>query len=121
NYRAFVIEGAHLVADFGGSISGEHGDGQSKARLLPIMFGDTLMQAFREFKALWDPQWKMNPGKVIEANRIDANLRLGTDYRPIEVTTAFRYPADHGRFSRALLRCVGVGNCRRHHDGTMCP
>jgi FAD/FMN-containing dehydrogenase/Fe-S oxidoreductase len=120
-YRAFVTDAAHLVAGFGGSISGEHGDGQSKARLLPIMFGHKLMQAFREFKSLWDPEWKMNPGKVIEAHRLDQDLRLGPEYRPIEVQTAFRYPADEGRFSRALLRCVGVGNCRRHNTGTMCP
>jgi FAD/FMN-containing dehydrogenase/Fe-S oxidoreductase len=120
-YREFAQEAATLVAHFGGSISGEHGDGQSKAELLPIMFGDTLMQAFREFKAIWDPDGKMNPGKVIDAYKLSDNLRLGADYRPIEPTTTFLFPADSGKFARALLRCVGVGNCRKHHIGTMCP
>ena len=120
-YRAFAVEAAQLVVSFGGSISGEHGDGQSKAQLLPIMFGNTLMQAFREFKSLWDPQWRLNPGKVIDAYGLDENLRLGTEYRPVEVQTHFRYPQDEGRFARTLLRCVGVGNCRKHDAGTMCP
>jgi Fe-S oxidoreductase/FAD/FMN-containing dehydrogenase len=120
-YREFATEAAQLVVSFGGSISGEHGDGQSKAQLLPIMFGNTLMQAFREFKSLWDPQWRLNPGKVIDAYGLDENLRLGTGYRPVEVETHFRYPQDEGRFARALLRCVGVGNCRKHDAGTMCP
>ena len=61
NYRKFVEEAADLVVSYGGSLSGEHGDGQSRAELLPKMFGPALIQAFREFKALWDPDWKMNP------------------------------------------------------------
>jgi FAD/FMN-containing dehydrogenase/Fe-S oxidoreductase len=120
-YREFAHEAAELVASFGGSISGEHGDGQSKAELLPIMFGDTIMQALREFKVLWDPQGKMNPGKVIDAAGMTEHLRLGASYRPIEPATTFAFPADHGKFSRALLRCVGVGECRKHDIGTMCP
>ena len=62
-------EAADLVVSYGGSLSGEHGDGQSRAELLPKMFGPELMQAFREFKSLWDPDWKMNPGKLIEPYR----------------------------------------------------
>jgi len=120
-YRQFAHEAAVLVSSFGGSISGEHGDGQSKAELLPIMFGDGIMQAFRDFKALWDPHGKMNPGKVIDAFRLSDNLRLGAGYRPIEPETTFMFPADTGKFSRALLRCVGVGDCRKHDIGTMCP
>jgi Fe-S oxidoreductase len=120
-YRAFAHAAARLVVSLGGSISGEHGDGQSKAELLPIMFGDRLVQAFRDFKAIWDPTNRMNPGKVVDAYQLDQNLRLGADYRPVEVSTYFRYPNDHGKFSRALLRCVGVGECRKHDHGTMCP
>jgi FAD/FMN-containing dehydrogenase/Fe-S oxidoreductase len=120
HYRAFLHEAAHLVVSFGGSISGEHGDGQSKAELLPIMFGDDVMQAFREFKRIWDPDWKMNPGKVIDAYRVDENLRLGTAYNPPAVKVHFHYPEDRGDFPRALLRCVGVGECRKK-GGTMCP
>ncbi|RZI45010.1 FAD-binding oxidoreductase [Herbaspirillum sp. HC18] len=119
-FRAFLHEAAHLVVSLGGSISGEHGDGQSKAELLPIMFGDELMQAFREFKGIWDPHWRMNPGKVIGAHRPDENLRLGTEYNPPTLPVHFHYPADKGDFSRTLLRCVGVGECRKK-SGTMCP
>jgi FAD/FMN-containing dehydrogenase/Fe-S oxidoreductase len=119
-FRAFLHDAAHLVVSLGGSISGEHGDGQSKAELLPIMFGDELMQAFREFKGIWDPHWKMNPGKVIDANRADQDLRIGTHYNPPELPVHFHYPQDQGSFSRTLLRCVGVGECRKK-EGTMCP
>ncbi|TCS39376.1 FAD/FMN-containing dehydrogenase [Paucimonas lemoignei] len=119
-FRDFLYEAAHLVTSLGGSISGEHGDGQSKAELLPIMFGDTLMQAFRDFKNIWDPDWKMNPGKVIGAYRADENLRLGTHYNPPAQPVHFHYPSDSGDFSRTVLRCVGVGECRKK-SGTMCP
>jgi FAD/FMN-containing dehydrogenase/Fe-S oxidoreductase len=119
-FREFLHEAAHLVTSLGGSISGEHGDGQSKAELLPIMFGDDLMQAFREFKRIWDPDGKMNPGKVIDAFRADDNLRLGTEYDPPVLPVHFHYPSDNGGFARTLLRCVGVGECRKK-SGTMCP
>ena len=120
-YRAFVHEAADLVVSYGGSLSGEHGDGQSRAELLPKMFGDELVQAFREFKALWDPQWKMNPGKVVNPYRVDENLRLGPNYHPWNPKTHFKFPEDKGTFARAALRCVGVGNCRREESKTMCP
>ena len=70
------------MLELGGSLSGEHGDGQSRAELLPKMFGDQLIQAFEEFKSIWDPDWKMNPGKVVQPYRVDENLRLGADYAP---------------------------------------
>lgn len=120
-FRAFLESAADLVISYGGSLSGEHGDGQSRAWLLPKMFGPELIEAFREFKTIWDPEWKMNPGKVIDAYDVTENLRIGTDYRPAEVTTHFRWPKDEGSFPRAILRCVGVGECRRGSDGTMCP
>ncbi|HEY6093273.1 MAG TPA: FAD-linked oxidase C-terminal domain-containing protein, partial [Gemmatimonadales bacterium] len=121
-YRAFVEAAADLVVRHGGSLSGEHGDGQSRAELLPKMFGPELVQAFREFKAIWDPAGRMNPGKVVDAFKLDENLRLGTRYRPEPIDTVFRYPGDdRGSFARATLRCVGVGECRRHEGGTMCP
>ncbi len=119
-FRSFLDEAAHLVVGFGGSISGEHGDGQSKAALLPIMFGDELMQAFRDFKRIWDPGNKMNPGKVIDAYDPTENLRLGADYAPPAQETQFRYPDDRNDFTRAALRCVGVGECRKK-TGLMCP
>ena len=121
NYRTFVEEATDLVLSYGGSLSGEHGDGQSRSELLPKMFGPELMQAFREFKNLWDPDWKMNPGRIVEPDRLDENLRLGADYRPWEPQTHFQFPEDHGSLASATLRCVGVGKCRHYEGGVMCP
>jgi len=109
------------VASLGGSISGEHGDGQSKADLLPIMFGPELVNAFGEFKKIWDPQNRMNPGKVVNAFHNNENLRLGTSYNPWQPATKFFYAEDGGNFAETSLRCVGVGKCRRGEGGTMCP
>ncbi len=120
-YRKFAEEAADLVISYGGSLSGEHGDGQARAELLPKMFGPELVQAFREFKALWDPDWKMNPGKVVEPYKLDENLRLGADYKPWEPKTHFQFPEDHGSLANATLRCVGVGKCRHDEGGVMCP
>lgn len=120
-FRAFLEDASDLVVRYGGSLSGEHGDGQSRAEFLPKMFGPELMQAFREFKAIWDPDWKMNPGKVVNAYRIDENLRLGSQYHPAQPTTQFTFPDDKGSLAYASLRCVGVGKCRRLDGGTMCP
>ena len=120
NYRKFVEEAADLVVSYGGS-SGEHGDGQSRAKLLPKMFGPELIQAFLKFKALWDPDWRMNPGKLIEPYKLDENLRLGADYKPWEPQTNFQFPEDHGSLAHATLRCVGVGKCRHDEGGVMCP
>ncbi|WP_273886830.1 FAD-binding and (Fe-S)-binding domain-containing protein [Rubrobacter naiadicus] len=121
NWRAFMEEAADLVTSYGGSLSGEHGDGQQRAEFLPKMYGEELMQAFREFKAIWDPDWKMNPGKVIDANPMTSNLNLGTDYDPHNPKTHFAYLEDGGSFANASLRCVGVGRCRDTSSGTMCP
>jgi len=120
-YRKFVEEAANLVVSYGGSLSGEHGDGQARAELLPKMFGPELMEAFRKFKTAWDPDWKMNPGKLIEPNKLDEDLRLGANYSPWEPKTHFQFPTDHGSISHAALRCVGVGKCRREEGGVMCP
>jgi Fe-S oxidoreductase len=119
-------EATDLVAvKYRGSISGEHGDGQSKAEYLHKMFGEELIGAFREFKAIWDPGGKMNPGKIVDPYRIDQNLRLGADYAPWEPETHFGFPEDGGSFAHATLRCVGVGKCRRMNgqgdQDTMCP
>ncbi|HLJ80240.1 MAG TPA: FAD-linked oxidase C-terminal domain-containing protein, partial [Ktedonobacterales bacterium] len=123
-FRAFMYEGADLVIRYGGSLSGEHGDGQARGELLTKMYGPELVEAFREFKLIWDPQNKMNPGKVVDAYRMDQNLRLGTDYAPAEPKTHFKFLEDGGSMASATLRCVGVGKCRRMDSmdgGTMCP
>ncbi|MGA8621640.1 MAG: FAD-linked oxidase C-terminal domain-containing protein [Candidatus Sulfotelmatobacter sp.] len=120
-FRKFMEEAADLVVSYGGSLSGEHGDGQSRGELLPKMFGPELVQAFREFKSAWDPAWRMNPGKLIEPYKLDENLRLGAAYSPWEPKTNFQFTADHGSLAQATLRCVGVGKCRREEGGVMCP
>lgn len=120
-YRSFVEDSARLVVDYGGSLSGEHGDGQSRGELLPIMFGENVVKAFEQTKALFDPDNRMNPGKVVHPYRLDENLRFGVDYRPAEPKVMFAYPDDDHRFSRAAARCVGVGKCRGHESGVMCP
>lgn len=120
-WRLFIDQATDLVVKYGGSFSGEHGDGQSRGEWLPKMFGPELMEAFHEFKRIWDPQWKMNPGKVIDPYRMTENLRIGPDYNPPRPETYFQFPADRHSFARASLRCVGVGECRREGGGTMCP
>jgi len=80
-----------------------------------------MIEAFREFKSIWDPQWKMNPGKLIDPYRVDENLRLGSNWNPPRVETHFQYPDDKHSFAQATERCVGAGVCRRHDGGTMCP
>ena len=125
NYRCFVEEATDLIVRYGGSFSGEHGDGQSRAEFLGKMFGPELVDAFREFKTIWDPDWKMNPGKIVNPFRIDQNLRLGPAYAPHQPKTHFQFPEDRGSLARATLRCVGVGKCRRlsgtGEQATMCP
>ncbi len=121
NFRAFIDQAADLVVAYGGSLSGEHGDGQARGALLPKMFGPELMTAFRAFKRLWDPLNRMNPGKLIDAREPHRDLRLGADYHPIEVQTHFTFPHDAGSLAQASLRCVGVGACRKTDAGVMCP
>ncbi|HEY4676370.1 MAG TPA: FAD-linked oxidase C-terminal domain-containing protein [Candidatus Angelobacter sp.] len=125
-WRSFMEEATDLCVKYGGSFSGEHGDGQSKAEFLYKMFGEELIEAFREFKSIWDPDWKMNPGKIVDPYRIDQNLRLGADYHPWDPPTHFKYPQDYRSFAHAALRCVGIGKCRRKNPAsvegdTMCP
>lgn len=120
-YRAFIDDAADLVLRYDGSLSGEHGDGQARGALLEKMYGAELVHAFEEFKSIWDPDDRMNPGKVVRPHGITDNLRLGTDFAPREVDTHFAYPDDRFDFSRATMRCVGVGACRSEEGGTMCP
>jgi Fe-S oxidoreductase len=120
-WRGFLQEAADLVTSYKGSLSGEHGDGQARGELLPRMFDREMIEAFREFKQIWDPEWKMNPGKLIDPFRVDENLRFGTTWNPPDLATHFEYPDDHHSFALATERCVGAGVCRQHEGGTMCP
>jgi len=129
SFREFIERAADLVLSFGGSLSGEHGDGQSRAVLLPKMFGSELMQAFREFKTLWDPDNRMNPGKLVDAVRVYdpvENLRHGPPVSDqpnphTALETHFVFAADGGSLEHATERCVGVGACRKASGGVMCP
>lgn len=123
NWQAFLENAADLVVKYGGSISGEHGDGEARGALLERMYGPELMAAQREFRAIWDPRQRMNPGKLLDPYPITGNLRVGPSYKPPEIQGLFAYPEDGGSFTKATLRCVGVGKCR-HRDtkgGVMCP
>jgi FAD/FMN-containing dehydrogenase/Fe-S oxidoreductase len=124
-YRQFMERAADLVVGYGGSLSGEHGDGQSRGELLVRMFGPELVTAFQELKAVFDPGNRMNPGKVVHPARLDEHLRLGGDWQPLAPQDLyFRYPHDGGSFAQAASRCVGVGKCRRHDNSSgavMCP
>jgi FAD/FMN-containing dehydrogenase/Fe-S oxidoreductase len=119
-YRSFVEEAADLVVSYGGSLSGEHGDGQSRGELLLKMFGPDLIRAFGEMKAAFDPGNRMNPGKVVDPYPLDSNLTRRAWF-PEEPVTHFHYPNDGGKFSHAAARCVGVGKCRGDESGVMCP
>jgi FAD/FMN-containing dehydrogenase/Fe-S oxidoreductase len=121
-YRAFVERAADLCVSLDGSISGEHGDGQSRGELLERMYGPDLMEAFRRFKAAWDPRGRMNPGKVIDAFPLDTNIRYGPRYRRSSLLpTGFSFADDGGSLQIAAERCVGVGRCRSETSNVMCP
>ncbi len=138
-FREFIDRAADVVLSFGGSLSGEHGDGQARAALLPKMFGPELVEAFREFKRIWDPDNRMNPGKLSDAVRVydpTENLRhaigAGAPFSstnggapgPSHLGTRdlhFAFAKDNGSLARATERCVGVGSCRNTVGGVMCP
>ncbi|WP_419995924.1 FAD-binding and (Fe-S)-binding domain-containing protein [Streptomyces boninensis] len=121
-FRRFSEELADVVVAHGGSLSGEHGDGQARAELLPKMYGAELTERFHEFKDLWDPDGGLNPGILARPYRLDENLRFAPLPKgPVDV--AFGYPHDGGDFSAAVRRCVGVAKCRNPSgsSGVMCP
>ena len=108
-----------LIKEFGGSMSGEHGDGIVRGVWTRKMFGDRIYNAFRELKQTWDPQDIMNPGKIIDTPLMTENLRYGSAYEPIHLETKLDFTSDFG-FSGAVEMCNGMGACRKL-DGTMCP
>ncbi len=120
-FRSFMEKCADLVVAYGGSLAGEYGEGHGRAELLPKMFGPELMQAFNDFKRIWDPDTKMNPNRLIGDVKLDEGLRLGPDYRPPELKTHFAYPDDGGSFATAIERCFGMAKCRNLGSLTMCP
>ncbi|MEU1193119.1 FAD-linked oxidase C-terminal domain-containing protein [Streptomyces sp. NPDC005859] len=110
-FRRFSEELAELVVAHGGSLSGEHGDGQARAELLPKMYGEDMVTLFERTKAVWDPDDLLNPGMLVRPAPLDGNLRFSVlPHEPVDV--AFGYPSDGGDFSAAVRRCVGVAKCR---------
>jgi FAD/FMN-containing dehydrogenase/Fe-S oxidoreductase len=119
-FRATVEEASSLLHDFGGAPSGEHGDGLARSELLPRIFGSELIAAFGEFKRLFDPEGRMNPGNIVAPYPLDSHLRLGPGFRPRAPETVFDFSGDGG-LAGHTLRCVGLGKCRKLEGGTMCP
>lgn len=122
-FRAFLTDAAKLVAAHGGSLSGEHGDGQARSELLPLMYPPEVIGLFERFKGIWDPDNGLNPGMIVHPLPIDANLRISPHRRTISLPTVLGFPADGGDFAKATRRCVGVGKCRSSapRGGVMCP
>ncbi|MGW0282676.1 FAD-binding and (Fe-S)-binding domain-containing protein [Streptomyces sp. NPDC003236] len=122
-FRRFSVDLADLVVAHGGSLSGEHGDGQARAELLPRMYGEETVRLFERAKGVWDPDDLLNPGMLVRPDPLDANLRFSVlPRRPVDV--AFGYPADGGDFGAAVRRCVGVAKCRTttaSGPAVMCP
>jgi FAD/FMN-containing dehydrogenase/Fe-S oxidoreductase len=111
---------ADLALEFGGALSGEHGDGLVRSPFMRRMFGPVLYEAFRTIKQTFDPHGILNPGKIVDAPPLTANLRYGAEYSTSEPETYFDY-GEHGGVARAVEMCSGVGACRKKLDGTMCP
>ena len=118
-FRRFMFETSDLIAELGGSNSGEHGDGIARSELLPKMFGPEVVEVFREFKDIFDPERRMNPGIIVDAHPLDSFLRMAS-YRPQPIPTMFDFSSDGG-IGGAFSRCVGIGKCRKLDSGAMCP
>ena len=119
-FEAIASEVADLVLEFGGALSGEHGDGLVRGAFNERMFGPELYQAFREVKRTFDPDGLFNPGRIVDTPAITSHLRFGAGYETPQPVTVFDY-ADHGGYGRAVEMCSGVGLCRKTREGTMCP
>ncbi|MDR8410238.1 FAD-binding protein [Nonomuraea sp. 3-1Str] len=122
-FRSFLTDAARLVAEHGGSLSGEHGDGQARSELLPLMYGPEVMALFERFKDLWDPGGGLNPGMIVRARPVDGDLRVDPRRPSIPLATVLPLGSDGGDLARAARRCVGVGKCRTadHRGEVMCP
>ena len=119
-FETIANEVADLVLEFGGALSGEHGDGLLRSPFIEKMFGARLYQAFREIKQAFDPEGLLNPGKIIDPPPLTANLRYGAGYQTPNPFTFFDY-SEYGGMGGAVDMCSGVGACRKKIEGTMCP
>ncbi|WUA11993.1 FAD-binding protein [Nocardia sp. NBC_01377] len=122
-FREFLLEAADLVVGFGGSLSGEHGDGRARSELLPRMYSPEAMGLFGAIKAMFDPDGLLNPGVLVDPDPMDAAIRVAAP-RPVRRQLALAYHSDGGDFDQAVHRCTGVGKCRADSTaagGVMCP
>jgi FAD/FMN-containing dehydrogenase/Fe-S oxidoreductase len=122
-YRSFVERAAELVGGYGGSMSGEHGDGRARSELLPRMFEPAAIEAMAAVKAVFDPRDLLNPGVLVRPRPLDADLRR-TVARPVTGGLGFRYADDGGDLTNAVHRCTGIGRCVADSTGAggvMCP
>ena len=119
-FEAIAQDVADLVLEFGGALSGEHGDGLVRAPFMRQMFGPVLYEAFRDIKRTFDPLGILNPGKIVDAPPMTANLRFGAGYQTPKPKSWFDY-SEYGGLGGAVEMCSGVGACRKKLSGTMCP
>ncbi|MBM7780954.1 FAD-binding and (Fe-S)-binding domain-containing protein [Arthrobacter tumbae] len=122
-FRAFLTDAARLVASYGGSLSGEHGDGRARSELLPFMYTPAALSLFGKVKGILDPDNILNPGVLVDPEPLDANVRVA-EAGPLRTGLALGYEHDDGDFSQAVHRCTGVGQCRAAHrdnQTVMCP
>jgi FAD/FMN-containing dehydrogenase/Fe-S oxidoreductase len=122
-YRAFILDAAHLVARYGGSVSGEHGDGRARSELLPVMYSPAVISLFEQVKGVLDPDGVLNPGILVRPAPFDADVRVA-EVAPRRQQLALAYTHDRGDFTAAVHRCTGVGKCRADltaGGGVMCP
>ncbi|QZS56593.1 FAD-binding and (Fe-S)-binding domain-containing protein [Rhodococcus opacus] len=122
-FRDFLVSASTLVAGYGGSLSGEHGDGRARSELLPLMYSPDAMNLFAAVKHVFDPDNILNPGVVVDPRPVDADLRIPA--APLlRRNLALAYHHDDGDFTQAVHRCTGVGKCRADNTatgGVMCP
>ena len=121
NFRAFLTDAADLVAAHGGSLSGEHGDGQARAELLSRMYSPRMLDAFADFRAAWDPDGRMNPERIVAPRKVDEDIRVFVAPSTIPTRTELAFAHDEGSFAGATRRCIGVAKCVTDHGGVMCP
>lgn len=119
-FRAAIEDLGAIVAELGGSLSGEHGDGIARSELLPAMYPRDLIGAFTDFKRAFDPDSRMNPGVIVDPHPLDSHLKQGAGWSPRAVSTHFDF-ASEGGLAGAALKCVGIGKCRKTDAGAMCP
>ena len=119
-FEGIANEIADLVLEYGGALSGEHGDGLVRGPFIERMFGSTLYDAFRRVKQTFDPEGIFNPGKIVDSPPLTTNLRYGADYETPDPPAYFDH-SEHGGLGRAVEMCSGVGACRKTLTGTMCP